>query len=244
MEFLADVIDWFTTASNWTGTTGILNRLFEHVQLSAISVLAASAIAMPLGLILGHTGRGGFVAVSAVNIGRAVPSFAIVALALPITIELAKRFDFISSGLGALPTFLALLALALPPIFTNTYTGIREVDRDMVEAARGMGMKERQILLRIEMPTASPIILAAVRVSAVQVVATATLGALVAWGGLGRFIIDGFAQQDNVEVFAGALLVALLAVLTEGFFALLERMVIPAGTRPTGRERIKLPRPV
>ena len=226
MEFFGEVFDFFATGANWVGEAGILRRTFEHVGLSAFSMAVAALIAIPPALFLGHTARGGLFAVSVVNIGRAVPSFAIVALALPISINLGL-------GLGFWPTFLALVALALPPMFTNTYTGVREVDPGTVEAARGMGMTGWEILRGIELPLASPVILAAVRVASVQVVATATLGALVAWGGLGRYIIDGFSQRDNVEVFVGGLLVALLAVATELFFAVVERWAVPSGLRIT-----------
>ncbi len=224
MEFLGDVVAFFADGANWVGDAGILKRTTEHVGLSAFAMAVAGLIAIPPALYLGHTGRGGLFAVSVVNIGRAVPSFAIVALALPITINLGL-------GLGFWPTFLALVALALPPMFTNTYTGVREVDPGTVEAARGMGMTGFEILRGIELPLASPVILAAVRVASVQVVATATLGALVAWGGLGRYIIDGFSQGDNVEVFVGGLLVAVLAVITELFFELVERWAVPSGLR-------------
>jgi len=224
MEFLGDVFAFFANGANWVGSAGILNRTLEHVGLSAFSMAVAGLIAILPALVLGHTGRGGFFAVSIVNIGRAVPSFAIVALALPVSIKLGL-------GLGFWPTFLALVALALPPMFTNTYTGIRDVDPGAVEAARGMGMTSGEILRGIEMPLASPVILAAIRVASVQVVATATLGALVAWGGLGRYIVDGFSQGDNVEVFAGGLLVAALAVVTELFFGFVERRAIPSGLR-------------
>lgn len=227
MEFLGDVFAFFADGANWVGDAGILNRTLEHVGLSAFSMAVAGLIAIPPALFLGHTGRGGVFAISVVNIGRAVPSFAIVALALPISINLGL-------GLGFWPTFLALVALALPPMFTNTYTGVREVDQGTVEAARGMGMTEWEVLRGIELPLASPVILAAVRVASVQVVATATLGALVAWGGLGRYIIDGFSQRDNVEVFVGGLLVALLAVITELFFEVVERLAVPAGLRVSG----------
>ena len=231
MDFLAELTDWFTDPANWSGVGGIPNRMWEHVQLSALVVAIASLVTIPPAMLLGHTGRGGFLAVSLVNIGRAIPSFAILALALPLTIELAQNTPLLSSGLGFAPTFLALLALAIPPIFTNTYTAVREVDPGMVEAARGMGMTEREILVTIEAPVALGLTIAGVRVAAVQVVATATLGALVAWGGLGRFIIDGFAQQDHPELVAGAILVALLAIATELAFALVERLAIPAGVR-------------
>jgi osmoprotectant transport system permease protein len=152
-----------------------------------------------------------------------------VVLALPITVALGLGFGF-------WPTFLALLFLAIPPMFINSYTGVAGVDPDLVEAARGVGMTDAQCLVGVEVPGASPIILAAVRVAAVQVVATATLGAIVGWGGLGRYIIDGFAVQDNVTVFAGALLVAALALATEVFMSAIERWVVPEGLKTAGNE--------
>src|SRR3989337_7172 len=225
MEFLGDVYAFFANGANWVGSAGILNRTLEHVGLSAFSMAVAGFNAITPAPVPGPTTRGGgFFAFSIGNIGRAVPSFAIVALALPVSIKLGL-------GLGFWPTFLALVALALPPMFTNTYTGIRDVDPGAVEAARGMGMTSGEILRGIEMPLASPVILAAIRVASVQVVATATLGALVAWGGLGRYIVDGFSQGDNVEVFAGGLLVAALAVVTELFFGFVEQRAIPSGLR-------------
>lgn len=232
MGFLADVVSWFTTASHWTGSSGILWRTWEHVQLSAIAIAVAASLAIPPGVYLGHTRRGRFLAVSVVNVGRAIPSFGIVALALPVTIKLGL-------GLGFWPTFLALVALAIPPMFTNAVTGVGDVDRSLVEAGRGMGMTGSQVLRSIELPAASPLILAGIRVAAVQVVATATLGALVAWGGLGRFIIDGFAQGDRVQVFAGGVLVAVLSILTEVAFGILERVVVPRGMRMTARPVVR-----
>ncbi len=223
--FFAELGRWF--AENWDGQAGYLFRTWEHLQVSGISLFAAAAIGVPLGAWLGHTGRGGLITVSLVNIGRALPSFGIVALALPITIRLADKIPFVDSGLGFFPTFVALFALALPPIFTNTYAGIRSVDPEIVEAARGMGIRAPRILWEVELPIASPVMLAGIRTSAVQVVATATLGALVAYGGLGRYIIDGFAVQDDIRIVAGALLVALLSVLTELAFALAQRRIVP-----------------
>ncbi len=222
MEFLGDVLSWFLDGENWTGPSGIPSRVWEHVQISVIATAVATAIALPPALWLGHKRRGGFLAVAVVNIGRAVPSFAIMALFLPISIRMGL-------GLGFWPTLLALLALALPPIFTNTYTAVREVDPALVEAGRGMGMTETEVLARIEAPMASPVILAAIRVSAVQVVATAPLAALVAWGGLGRYIVDGFAVQDNVRVLAGGILVAILSVGTELLLGAMEKRVVPRG---------------
>jgi osmoprotectant transport system permease protein len=224
MDFLADVVRWFADGSHWRAANGIPNRVLEHVQLSGLAVVCGALLAIPTGVVLGHMRRGGLFAISVVNIGRAIPSFAIVAIALPITIRLGLGFGF-------WPTWLAVFFLALPPMFTQSYTAVRSVDREAVDAARGMGLRERDVLLSVELPLALPLVLAATRVAAVQVVATAPLGALVGWGGLGRFIIDGLAQRDFVQVFAGALLVAVLAVLTELAFGLAERVVLPRGVR-------------
>jgi len=238
MDFLGEVLSWFTTAEHWWGDAGIFDRVYEHIQISVFTMAVALGVAVLPAVALGHRDRGSNWVVALVNIGRAIPSFGILALALPFTIELADGVDLfgwefspISSGLGFWPTFVALLALAVPPVFTNAFTGVREVDADTIEAARGMGLTEWQILGRIELPIAMPVVLAAVRVASVQVIATATLGAVVAWGGLGRFIIDGFAQQDNVQVFAGAVLVGLLAIATEVVFIFAERALVPQGIR-------------
>jgi osmoprotectant transport system permease protein len=188
------------------------------------ATFVAAAVAIPIAVWLGHRKTGGTLAVAAVNIGRAIPSFAIIALFLPISIRLGL-------GLGFWPTFLALLFLAIPPMFTNAYTGVAGVDPALTEAARGMGLTERRIITDVELPMASPVILAAIRVAAVQVIATATLGALVAWGGLGRYIIDGFSTQDSVEVFAGAILVAGLALTTEVALGWVERRLVPVTLR-------------
>lgn len=221
IEFLGDVLVWFGDPDNWIGPSGILNRLREHVQLTAAATIASAVLAIPPALWLGHRRLGGTFVVALVNIGRAIPSFAIVVLFLPISIRLGL-------GIGFWPTFLALLFLAVPPMFTNTYTGVAGVDPDLVEASRGMGMTDREVLTKVELPMASPVILAAVRVATVQVAATATLGALVGWGGLGRFIVDGFSVRDNVLVFAGAVLVSGLAIFLEVLLGWVERRVVPA----------------
>ena len=229
IEFLGEVAAWFTDPANWTGVNGIPNRTWEHIQITVAATSVAAAVAIPIAVWLGHRKTGGTLAVAAVNIGRAIPSFAIIALFLPISIRLGL-------GLGFWPTFLALLFLAIPPMFTNAYTGVAGVDPALVEAARGMGLTERRIVTDVELPMASPVILAAIRVAAVQVIATATLGALVAWGGLGRYIIDGFSTQDSVEVFAGAVLVAGLALITEVVLGWVERRIVPVTLRDTTEE--------
>lgn len=235
IEFLGDVATWFT--ENWDGQDGYLNRGWATVRLCAVAVGAAAIIGIPLGAWLGHTRRFGVSAVAIVNIGRALPSFGIIALALPITIRIAQNVPdgvpIFGSGLGFFPAVIALFLLALPPIFVNTYTGIREVDPGTVEAARGMGFEEGRILRSVEAPLASPVIIAGLRISAVQVVATSPLAALVAYRGLGRYIVDGFSIQDNVQVFAGAVLIAALAIFTELFFSFLERRLVPRPLQTT-----------
>jgi osmoprotectant transport system permease protein len=230
IDLLVDVARWFP--ENWSGGSGVVARVREHLELSAAALLTAAAIGLPSGAWLGHTRRGATLAVALVNVGRALPTFGIVVLALPVTIRLADTVPFISSGFGFAPIYIALVALALPPVFINTHAGVMGVDAETVEAARGMGVTERQVLMQVELPMASPVILSGIRVTAVQVVATAPLGALVAFGGLGRFIIDGFATRDGVQIFAGALLVAVVAGLTDAVFAFVERQVVPSGVAP------------
>ncbi|HYN98099.1 MAG TPA: ABC transporter permease [Actinomycetota bacterium] len=220
MGVVAEAFAWLTDAANWSGDGGIPHRLFEHVRISLATVLAAAAIAIPAGLAIGHTGKGRFLVVSLSNVGRAIPSFAILGLALPIAIKL-------NLGLGFWPTFIALFALAIPPILTNTYVGVAGVDRDLVESARGMGMADSEILRRLEVRLAAPVIMVGLRTASVEVVATATLAAIVAGGGLGRYIIDGFAVRDDARILGGAILVAVLAIFTELFMGGVERLARP-----------------
>lgn len=224
MAFLLTVGAWLADPAHWRGSDGIPTRVAEHLLISALAVGAALLIAAPLGILAGHTGRGGFLAVNVANVGRALPSLALLALALPV----ALAFHM---GLGFWPTFFALVPLGIPPIMTNSYVAIREVERDVVEAARGMGMRERQVLSRAELPIAAPLIIAGVRNAAVAIVATATLGAIVAGGGLGRYIVDGLARQEYARLFVGALLVAVLAIGTEVGFTAFERSAVSPGVR-------------
>ena len=227
MDALEQLWKWLTDGANWAGREGIPTRVLEHLETSGVALLAAVLVALPLGLYIGHARKGEFITVTLANLGRAIPSFAVLALAFP----LALRFDL---GFTIAPIVAALFLLAIPPMLLNTYVGVRGVDRDTVEAARGMGMAESRVLRSIELPLAAPVIVAGVRTSAVQVVATATLGAVVAGGGLGRYIVDGFAQQDYGMLLGGALLVALLAMATELGLGLLERAVQP---RTASKER-------
>ncbi len=232
MNLLSDVLDFFLTAQSWTGDDGLLIRTVDHLALSLFATMVAVALALPPAVWLGHRRRGAFLAVALVNVGRAVPSFGIVALALPISLRLGL-------GLGFWPTFVALVALAMPPVFTNTYSGIREVDPAIVEAAAGMGMTDVQVLRTTELPLATPVIWTAVRVSTVQVIATATLGAVIGWGGLGRYLIDGFAQGNDVWVLAGGIMVAALALLADAAFTVAERWVLPRGLSSRDRSEVE-----
>jgi len=224
MEFLGQVAAWFADPATWSGANGIPARLGEHVWVSIASLLVGAAVALPIGLAIGHTGRGAIAAVSIANVGRAVPSLALLGLAFLLLLPYGL-------GLGFWPSLIALSALAVPPMVTNTYVGLREVDRDLVDAARGMGMREREILARVEVPIALPVILAGIRTSAVQVVATATLAAVIGGGTLGQLILIGINLGDEVRIFGGAVLVALVSLVTEMAFALLQRSAASPGLR-------------
>jgi osmoprotectant transport system permease protein len=224
MEFLGEVAAWLSDPSTWAGNDGLGQSLFEHVWISAVSLALAVGIGLPLGLAIGHTGRGAGVVVAIANIGRAVPSLGLLGLAFLALLPFGL-------GLGAVPAILALTALGIPPIVTNTYVGVRGVDQDLVEAARGMGLRERQVLTAVEIPVAIPIIMAGVRTSAVQIVATATLAAVIGGGTLGQPILIGFNLGDEVRVFGAALVVAALSITTELGFGALQRTATSPGLR-------------
>jgi osmoprotectant transport system permease protein len=229
MEALGELWTFLTTADNWWGNRGILLRTWEHLRLSGFSVLVASLIALPAGVYLGHIKRGGVAAVWVVNIGRAIPSFALIVLILPISLT----YGF---GLGFWPTAFALVLLAIPPIFTNAFTGVRDVDAGTVEAARGMGMQAREVVWGVEVPAALPLIITGLRISSVQVVATATLGAYVGFSGLGSFIVEGFATQDDGKLLAGAILVGTVSLVVELLFGFVQKRLTP-WTRHDPRSR-------
>ena len=223
------MIDWLLDPAHWSGPDGIPVRLIEQVGISGISLLIAAAVALPIGVWIGHTGRAATLAVNAANIGRAIPSLAAIGIIAPIT----QAFDP-ELGFKVYPTLFAMIILAIPPILVNAYVGVAGVDRELVEAARGMGFRERQILGRIEVPIALPVIAGGLRSATVQVIATATLGALFGFGGLGRYLVDGVAQNDDGQLFGGVFLVAALALVAEGGFALLQRALTSPGLRRAG----------
>jgi osmoprotectant transport system permease protein len=224
IEFLGEVAAWFADPATWSGRDGIPARLWEHLWISAVSLVTAIGIGLPLGLAIGHTGRGARTVVAMANVGRAVPSLGLMGLAFILLLP-------VGLAIGPLPAILALVALAVPPIVVNTYVGLREVDRELVEAARGMGMSDSGILRRVEVPIALPVILAGVRTAAVQTVATATLAAVLGGGTLGQLIIVGFNVGDQVRIFGGALLVAALSIGTELVFAAIQAAATSPGLR-------------
>ena len=219
VNVLVALFRWFTDPENWQGSSGIPWRSLEQIYYTAVSMGIALVLALPLGIGLGHAGRGGLIAINVSNIGRAVPEFGVVILV------------FLIAGYGDLPIIVALVALAMPPMVTNSYVGMRSVDPDIRQAARGVGMTGWQVLWRVELPIAAPVVMAGVRTSAVQVMSTATLAAYVGLGGLGRYLIDGLAQKQLTQVVGGAIVVALLALAIEAILARVQRMIVSEGLR-------------
>lgn len=205
---------WLTDPAHWSGDDGIRHRLLQHLVLTLVCLIVSCVIALPVALVLGHLGRGGALAVNISNVGRAVPTFAVLVLLLLTPV----------GNWGEGPTVVALVLFAVPPLLTNAYVGMREVDRSIVRAARGMGMTGRQMLLRVELPLALPLVMTGVRIAAVQLVATATIAALAGGGGLGRIITAGFNLASTPQVVAGAILVAVFALIVEGVFEAAERL--------------------
>jgi osmoprotectant transport system permease protein len=226
MNVVNGVLTWLTDPVHWSGPDGIPVRTLQHLYYSLLATAIAAAIALPIGVFIGHTGRGALIAVNLTNLGRAIPSLGIIILMFTLV------------GFGITPVLVALTALAVPPIVTNSYIGVRSVDRDVREAAEGMGMRGRQVLWRIELPVAMPLIMAGVRTSAVQVVATATLAAFVGLGGLGRYLIDGLSQRDLPQVVSGAILVAVLSLLTELVLGRVQTLVVSPGLAGRGADAV------
>lgn len=227
IQFFADVALWFTEEGRWTGPDGILPRGLEHLWLVAFPMIIAVAVAMPLAVWLGHRRIGEFSVNAVVNVGRAIPSFGLLILT-------AVFFLQAGAGLEFWPAVVTLVALAIPPIFTNAYTAIASVPPATVEAARGMGLTESEILWKVEVPIGEPVILAGIRISLIQVLATVPLAAvLYSGGGFGQYVVRGFAQGrvGRVEVFAGAVLIAVLTLATDWIFTQVERAVLPPGVR-------------
>jgi len=232
-----EVIAFFMDPANWEGSRGIPSRLVEHLAVSGLAIVVATAIGLPIGLYIGHTGRGANLAINLANIGRAVPSYAVMVMILPLAVAAAPVFGYSArQGLNFVPIVVAMTLLAIPPVLVGAYAGLRSVDRDLIEAARGMGLRERQILTQTEMPIASPIIVGGFRTATLQVIATATIGAILSGGGLGRFIVDGMSQgrSGSASIFAGAILVTVLAVGVDALLSLVQRRLTPRGLTEEG----------
>jgi osmoprotectant transport system permease protein len=221
---IQDAFSYIFTGANWRGSEGMLVQLGEQLLLTVTALLLTSLIALPVALVLGHLGRGGFLAINISNIGRAVPTFAVLIL---LSVGPAGTAVLGPYGRAGLATLIALVLFALPPIITNGYVGMREVDRATVEAAKGMGMDGRQLFFSVELPLAMPLILTGLRLALVQVWATATIAALVAGPGLGNVITAGFYRNDYGKGLAGALVVAAIALALEGLASLAERYANP-----------------
>ena len=222
------ILAWLADGAHWQGESGILRRVVEHMTYSLGAVLTAALIAIPLGLYVGHTGRGRFLAVNAVGVARAVPSLGLLFLAvLWLGPRLSGEVAFL------VPTALVLVVLAMPPILAGAYAGVEAVEPAARDAAKGMGMRGTQIMRHVEFPCALPLILSGVRSAMLQVIATATIAAVLSLGGLGRFLIDGLAIRDTPQTASGAVLVALLALTVDVALALVQRSVVSRGL--TGR---------
>jgi osmoprotectant transport system permease protein len=222
-------LEWFTDPAMWSGPAGIPGRLVEHLWYSAIGVTLAAAIAVPLGLLTGHTGRGSLVATAVSNYWRALPTLGVVVLVFRL------------APLSVWPVLTALVVIAIPPILLNADAGLRGVDPAVRDAAAGMGMTGRQQLWRVELPLAMPLLLTGLRSACGQVIATATVAAFVGLGGLGRYIIDGYAARDIAQITGGALLIAALALFVDGGFALAQRRLASAPRTVPPRHAGRLP---
>ncbi|MFC5746844.1 ABC transporter permease [Actinomadura rugatobispora] len=211
------VADWLSSSAQWRGDDGIPNRLAEHLTYSGLSLLFAALIGLALGLLVGHTGRGAFGVASLANLARAIPTFGLVVLIVTLV------------GIQVTPVVVALVALAVPPILVNTFEGVRGVEADAKDAARGMGMTGWGVLWRVEVPMALPLILLGLRTAAIQVVATATVAAYPGLGGLGRYIVDGLSRNDYEMVIGGSVVVVSLALLVQALFTALRRLIVSPG---------------
>lgn len=221
MNFVERAISYVLTADNWTGPVGLAARILEHLEYTALAVGASALIAIPIGLIIGHTGRGTLLVVGAVNGLRSLPTLGVL------------LFGTLLFGLGLGPSLVALMLLGVPALLAGTYAGIANIEPTVVDAARAMGMTETQVLLRVEVPNALPLILGGLRNATLQVVATATVAAYASLGGLGRYLLDGIKEREFHLALVGALMVAALALVLDGLLAVAVWVSVPG----TGRLR-------
>ncbi|MDV3128724.1 ABC transporter permease [Mycobacterium sp. 21AC1] len=223
---LVNIVGWFTDPAHWSGSDGIPIQVGYHLLYSVLALLVALAVAVPLGIFIGYTGRGEALVAGFANALRALPSLGLLVL---LFLVIAPVVD--GKLVYVLPTIIVLVLLAVPPILTGTYAGIQSVDQDAVGAARGMGFTKRQILLRVQLPCALPLLISGIRSSTLQIVSTATVAAYLGLQGLGRFILDGRAQANFAEMAGGAIVVAVLALVLELSFAWLGRLIVSPGLR-------------
>jgi osmoprotectant transport system permease protein len=224
MSFFSYAWDWVTTDANWHGPGSIPPQLYAHLGYSFLPLLIAALIAIPAGVVIGHTGRGATLVINLANAWRAIPTLGLLVLIA------------VYQWPTLLTWLIPLVVLAIPPILVNVYEGVVGVDPGVKDAAKGVGMTPWQQVVKVEVPIAMPLILIGLRTSAIFVVATATIAAYIGLGGLGRFIIDGLANTQYGPVAGGALLVVILALLVLGLFSLLSRLLVPAGLRGAGRD--------
>ena len=227
MNFLHQALAYIFTAANWEGKAGLGMRILEHLQYTVVAVVFSALVAIPIGMLIGHTGRGTFLVVTGVNALRALPTLGVLLLGVLLW------------GLGLLPPTVALMLLGIPPLLAGTYAGIANVDPAIKDAARSMGMTETRVLLRVEVPNALPLILGGLRTATLQVVATATVAAYASLGGLGRYLIDGIKVRQFYLALVGALLVTVLALVLDGLLALAVWSWVPG----SGRFR-RMPQPL
>jgi osmoprotectant transport system permease protein len=229
-------LGWLFDPANWSGQGGVPERLLQHVGYTALTMIIALVLAVPVGAWIGHTGRGGFLVVGLANGLRALPTLGLLVLLVG------------ALGIGLIGPLVALVILAVPPILAGTYAGVRNVDNAVVDAARGMGMRGRDVLFRVELPNALPLVVGGIRSSLLQVISTATIAAYVALGGLGRFIVDGLAVRDFPQMIGGSILVAALAIASDLLLAALQKVLVSPGLQltPTRSRRLRAvpdPRP-
>jgi osmoprotectant transport system permease protein len=226
------IFGWLFDPAHWSGATGVPQRLVEHLGYTALTLIIALVIAVPLGAWIGHTGKGGFLVVGLANGLRALPTLGLLVLLVG------------AIGIGLFGPLVALVVLAIPPILAGTYAGVRNVDAAIVDAAHGMGMRGRGVLFQVELPNALPLIIGGVRSAVLQVISTATIAAFVALGGLGRFIVDGLAVRDFGQMIGGSLLVAVLAIVADLLLAGLQKLLVSPGLQvapaQSGRRRLRV----
>jgi len=233
MNFLQQALAFIFTAENWAGPSGLGARIVEHLEYTAVAVFFSALIAVPLGMVIGHTGRGTFLVVTGVNALRALPTLGVLLLGVLLW------------GLGLVPPTVALMLLGIPPLLAGTYAGVANVERTVVDAARSMGMTESRILLRVEVPNALPLILGGLRTSTLQIVATATVAAYASLGGLGRYLIDGIKIREFHIALVGAIMVTALALILDAALAFVVWLSVPGAGRLRGRRagRGQMPQP-